>query len=182
MPSKIDVRPSAYIYIVILLFLVPIKWILAWILAAGFHEICHLIAVKLSGGAIHSVIIGLSGAKIECSPLSRTKSLIAVLSGPIGGLLPLLFARWIPRTALCCWLLSVYNLLPLLHLDGGRATEIVLGSKAVIVQNIFLIVLSIGALYISFVLHFGFLPLGLIAILWLKNRNTPCKQSACKVQ
>lgn len=182
MPSKIDVRPSAYIYIVILLFLMPIKWILAWMFAAGFHETCHFIAVKLSGGEIHRVIIGLSGAKIECGPLSRTKSLFAVLSGPVGGLLPLLFARWIPRTALCCWLLSVYNLLPLLHLDGGRAIEILLGPKARAIQRISLILLSVGALYISFVLHFGLLPLSLIAILWLKNRNTPCKRSACKLQ
>lgn len=182
MLSKINVRPSTYIYLVILLFLVPIKWILAWMFAAGFHEICHLVAVKLSGGEIHRVIIGLSGAKIECSSLSKMKGLFAVLSGPIGGLLPLLFARWFPRTALCCWLLSVYNLLPLLHLDGGRAIEILLGSKAAVIQRIFLILLSFGAMYISFVLHFGLLPLGIIAILWLKNRNTPCKQSTCKLQ
>lgn len=182
MLSKIDVRPSTYIYIVILLFFIPIKWILAWILAAGFHEMCHLIAVKIFGGEIYRITIGLNGAKIDCSPLSRVKSLFAVLSGPIGGLLPLLFARWFPRTALCCWLLSVYNLLPLLHLDGGRAIEILLGSKAAVIQRIFLILLSIGAIYISFVLHVGLLPFGFIVILWLKNRNTPCKPSACKLQ
>ena len=182
MLSKIDIRPHTYIYIVVLLFLAPLKWILAWLLAAAFHEMCHIVAVKFCDGEIQRIIIGLGGTKIECSALNRSKSLLAVLSGPLGGLLPLLFARWIPRTAFCCWVLSIYNLLPLLHLDGGRAVEIVLGTKALIIENLFLIFLSIGALYISCILHFGPLPLCVAAFLWLKKRNTPCKRSACKLQ
>lgn len=182
MLSKFDIMPYTYIYITIMLLLVPFKWILAWLLAAAFHEMCHIIAVKLCGGEIQRMLIGLGGAKIECSALNRTKSLLAVLSGPLGGLLPLLLARWIPRTAFCCWMLSIYNLLPLLHLDGGRAVEIVLGKKAVIIEKLFLIFLSIGALYVSFILHFGPFPLCIAAFLWLKKRNTPCKRSACKLQ
>lgn len=182
MGAKIDIRPNTYIYMVLLLFLIPIKWILAWVFAAGFHEICHLIAVKACGGEIYSITVDLGGAKMECSPMSDKKRLFAVLSGPIGGLFPLLFARWIPRTALCCWFLSMYNLLPLLHLDGGRALEIFLGAKAVIVQRLFLLALSIGAVYLSIVLRFGLLPVVIIALLWLKNRKSPCKPGVCKVQ
>ena len=182
MPAKIDLKPNTYIYLVLLLFLIPIKWVLAWVFAAGFHEVCHWLAVKLCDGEIYSISIGLGGAKMECSPMSNKKKLFAVLSGPIGGLLPLLFARWIPRIALCSWVLSMYNLLPLLHLDGGRVLEILLGSKAVAIQKFFLIVISVGALYMSFVLQFALLPLGIIVILWLKSRNTPCKPSACKLQ
>lgn len=182
MPAKINLIPNTYIYLVLLLFLLPTKWVLAWVLAAGLHEVCHWLAVKLCGGDIYSVTIGIGGAKIECSPMTDKKKLFAVLSGPIGGLLPLFFARWIPRTALCSWLLSMYNLLPLLHLDGGRVLEILLGSKAITIQRFFLIVLSVGALYLSLVLHFGLVPLGIIVTLWLKSRNTPCKPSACKLQ
>ena len=127
MDAKIDIRPNTYIYIVLLLFLLPLKWLLAWCLAAGVHEGCHWLAVRLCGGEIYKITIGLSGAKMECSPMSAKKSLIAVLSGPVGGLVPILFARWIPRTALCCWLLTMYNLLPLLHLDGGRVIQILIG-------------------------------------------------------
>ncbi len=182
MPAKIDIRPNTYIYVVLLLFFIPIKWLFAWIFAAGFHEVCHWLAVKLCGGVVYSITIGLGGAKMECSPMSSKKSLFAVLCGPVGGILIVLFARWIPRTALCSWLLTMYNLLPLLHLDGGKAIEILFGSKAVLIEKLFLILLSIGALYLSFVLRFGLLPLGFMAILWLKKRNFPCKPAICKVQ
>ena len=182
MRAKIDIRPNTYIYIVLLIFLIPLKWLLAWIFAAVFHEFCHWLAVKLCGGEIYRMTIGLSGAKMECGPMSNKKKLFAVLSGPIGGLIPLLFARWIPRTALCCWLLSMYNLLPLFCLDGGRAVAILFGSKAIVIQRLFLLALSIFAAYLSVVLHFGLLPLGIIVILWLKNRKSPCKPGVCKVQ
>lgn len=182
MPAKINIRPNTYIYMVLLLFFIPLKWLFAWMLAAGFHEACHWLVVKLCGGEIYSITIGIGGAKMECGPMSNAKRLMAVLSGPLGGLLPLLFARWIPRTALCCWLLSMYNLLPLLNLDGGRALEILLGNKAAILQKIFLIALSIGAVYLSLVLHFKLFPLVIIAVLWLKNGKSPCKPGACKVQ
>ena len=182
MQTKIDIRPTTYIYLVLLLFLVPIKWLLAWLFAAGFHEVCHWLAVKLCRGEVYSITFGIAGAKMECSPMTNKKSLFTVLCGPLGGLLLLVFARWIPRTALCSWFLSMYNLLPLLPLDGGRVLEILFGNKAFILQKIFLILLSIGAVFASIILHFGLLPLVIISVLWLKSRNTPCKPDACKVQ
>ena len=94
----------------------------------------------------------------------------------------LLFAQWLPRTALCSWLLSIYNLFPLLSLDGGRALEILLGSKAIVIQKIFLLMLSIVAVYLTVILRFGLFPIAIIALLWVKSRNTPCKLRACKVQ
>lgn len=182
MQTKFDVKPNTYIYIVLLLFLVPLKWLFAWLFAAGFHEVCHWIAVKLCGGEIYSITIGLGGAKMECGPMTKRKRLLAVLCGPLGGLFLLLFARWIPRVAICSWFLSLYNLLPLRQLDGGRALEILIGEKTFILQKVFLIALSVGAIYISVVFHFGLLPVAIIAVLWLKSRNTPCKPGSCKVQ
>lgn len=182
MPAKINIRPNTYIYIVLLLFFIPLKWLFAWMLAAGFHEVCHWLAVKLCGGDIYRITIGIGGAKMECGPMSNKKRLFAILSGPLGGLLPVLFARWLPRTALCCWLLSMYNLLPLLNLDGGRAIAILIGTKALILQKVFLIMLSIIAVYVSLVLHFKLLPLLIVAIVLIKNRKSPCKPGACKVQ
>ena len=182
MQTKIHIKAVTYIYIVMLLFLVPLKWLFAWLFAAGFHEVCHWIAVKLCGGEIYSITIGLSGAKMECGPMTKMKRLFAVLLGPFGGLFLVLFARWIPRVALCSWFLSLFNLLPLLQLDGGRALEILLGEKALILQKIFLIVLSVVAIYVSVILRLGLLPLGIIVVLWLKSRNSPCKPGSCKVQ
>lgn len=182
MQTKIDIRPNTYIYIVLLLFLVPLKWLFAWLFAAGFHEVCHWIAVKLCGGEIYGITIGLGGAKIECGPMAKRKRLFAVLCGPVGGLFLLLFARWTPRVALCSWFLTLYNLLPLRQLDGGRALEILLGKKTIVFEKIFLIVLSVGAMYISVFLRMGLFPAAIIAVLWMKSRNFPCKPGGCKVQ
>jgi len=178
----IDVKPNIYIYIALLLFLIPLKWLLAWFLAAGFHEACHYLAVKLCGGEIYSITIGISGAKMECTSMSKKRRLLCVLSGPAGGLLLIISGRWLPRVAICSWLLSFYNLMPLLSLDGGRALEILIGSKAITVQQIFLFLLGSGAFYLFLIQNFGLLPLGIVLILWLKNRNNPCKPGICKVQ
>lgn len=182
MRTKIDIRPNTYIYMVLLLLLIPIKWLLAWGLAAGFHEICHWFAAKLCGGEIRGITVGLGGAKMECSPMPKGKRVLTVLSGPIGGLLPLLFAQWMPRTALCCWFLSMYNMLPLICLDGGKVIEILLGARAVIVQRLFLLVLSLVAVYVATVLDLGLLPMIIAVLLWLKSRNNPCKPGVSKVQ
>lgn len=182
MQTKIDIKPVTYIYIVMLLFLVPLKWLLAWLFAAAFHEACHWIAVKLCGGEIHSISVGLGGAKMECGPMTKRKRLLAILCGPLGGLFLVLFATWIPRIALCSWFLSMFNLLPLRQLDGGRALEILFGKNAIILQKIFIIMLSAGAIYVSIILPFGLLPFVIIIVIWVKSRNSPCKPSSCKVQ
>lgn len=182
MPGKINIKPNTYIYLVLLLFLVPLRWLLAWVFAAVIHEMCHYFAVRLCGGEIYRITIGLGGAEMQCSPMSRRKCFFAVLAGPLGGMIPVLFAQWMPYVALCCCALSAYNLLPLLHLDGGRAVEIIFGQRAVHIQRSFLILLTVCTVYSSFVMRLGLLPLVATVLLWLKNRNNPCKPGCCKVQ
>lgn len=182
MQTKINIKPITYIYVVLMVFLLPLKWLFAWLFATVFHEVCHWFAVKLCGGEIYSLTVGLDGAKMECGPMSNRKNLVSVLCGPFGGLLLVLLGKWMPRVALCSWFLSIYNLLPLLPLDGGRALEILFGQKARVFQRVFLCFLTFGALYALVILRFGFLPLVIVAALWLKNRNSPCKPGVCKVQ
>ena len=181
---RVNVKPNTYIYLVLLMFLVPIKWLAAWLLAVSFHELCHWAAVKLCGGEIFELAVGIGGAKMECGPLTNGKRLLAVLSGPIGGLALVLLGRWLPRTALCSWLLSIYNLLPLRPLDGGRALEILLGQRPAFafIEKLILILMSTAALYGAIILHFGLLPLAIMAGLWLKHRKSPCTPHVCRVQ
>ena len=61
--------------------------------------------------------------------MSTTKTLICVLAGPIGSLLLLLYIRWIPRIAFCALVQTIYNLLPIYPLDGGRAIRCLLDMK-----------------------------------------------------
>ena len=181
---KVYVKENTYIYLVILLFLVPIPWLCAWCVAVCFHELCHWLSVKLLGGAVYSLTIGMTGANMVCQTLTDGKELISVLAGPLGGFLLALTAKWFPRVALCSWVLSVYNFLPLLPLDGGRALQILLKSRAgfYIIEKIVLVAVTLFAAYLAICLRFGVLPLAVTVILWLKNRKRPCKADVCKVQ
>lgn len=101
--------------------ILPLNWVLAGIIAAGFHELCHCLMVKVMGGRVWEFRIGVGGAVMETSPMSTGRELLCVLAGPLGGILLMLFYRWIPRVAICAGLQSAFNMLPIYPLDGGRA-------------------------------------------------------------
>ena len=103
------------------LLMLPIHWIAAAVIAAGVHEACHLIALKLCGCRLAGFSIGSSGATIETEPLSPVAEMICSLAGPLGSLALLLVARWMPHIALCAAVQGIFNLLPVPALDGGRA-------------------------------------------------------------
>lgn len=120
------VAPSAFVSLALAVLLLPLRWILAAITAAVFHECCHLAAVKLLGGRMTRLTVGTNGAVIQADELYKGCELCCILAGPIGGLLLLLFARWVPALAVCALVQSCYNLLPLEPLDGGRALRCLL--------------------------------------------------------
>ena len=101
--------------------ILPLNWVLAGIIAAGFHELCHCLTVKAMGGRVWEFRIGVGGAVMETSPISTGRELLCVLAGPLGGIFLMLFYRWIPRVAISAGLQSAFNLLPIYPLDGGRA-------------------------------------------------------------
>ncbi len=181
---KVNIKPSAYIFFVLLLFLVPFPWLLGWGIAVVFHELCHYIAVRFCGGEVHSLELEPTGANMQCSTMTTGKALFCVLFGPIGGLLPIFADSVFPQLALCSFLLSAYNLLPILPLDGGRALNILLGDGKLfsVVQWTVLIFLTIILVFIAYWLQFILLPLIMICSLWLRSGKIPCKEFVYKLQ
>lgn len=102
------------------LFLVPLQWIAAAVVAAAFHEFCHYVVLRLCGGKANGVLIGLTGVKMRIAGLSNEQELLCALAGPVGSFFLLFLARWLPRTAICAGVQGIYNLLPVYPLDGGR--------------------------------------------------------------
>ena len=174
---QISVKPNTYIYLTFLLFTVPLRWIISWLIASAFHELCHIFAVKLCRGKVYSLTVGIGGADIQCSNLSDRLRIFAILSGPVGGLVFSLLGNWFPRVALCSFFLSIYNLIPIMPFDGGRAFSILLINKRMFFcfQRVFIIIAFIIALFVVLYFRLGPLPLLIVFVIWLKNRNTPCK-------
>lgn len=117
----LDIHGPFMIMLSLSLLVLPLQWIGAALLAGMFHELCHAAAVLLCGGKIYSLRIGIHGAAMDVPPMPYRHELLCALAGPLGGFLLLPLAKWIPRTVLFAVFHSLYNLLPVYPMDGGRA-------------------------------------------------------------
>lgn len=165
-------------WLAILLFLLPLRWLVAALLAACIHELGHYIAVCLCGGNIQSIRLGVSGAEMRASGLTGWQEILCLLAGPLAGLLPLLLCKILPTLALCGLIQTLYNLIPIYPLDGGKILHSLIrlcgGSNRlyIAVEHTFLLVVVIACIYLY--LRFG------ISLLFFMVpfifRKTPCKQ------
>lgn len=191
--KKIHISPWFCFFAAFLLFLVPLRWLMASWLAAGVHELCHAAAITLCGSRIWEMKIGIYGAKLETEPMSPGMELICALAGPAGSFLMVLFMNLYPEAALCGILHGMFNLLPLYPLDGGRALRCLFnlicpgasGERAFLIfQKILLVIISAGVCVIAAFLK-SFLVLvssALLFLLGLAKRKIPCKPDRYAVQ
>ena len=185
------IAPEVCLQLALLLLLIPLHWLAAWIAAACIHELCHLIAIWLCGVPVQRIIIGFSGARIHTGPMTGKQEFFCALAGPFGAMLTIMYARQIPVTALFCCAQSLYNLLPIYPLDGGRALRCILrpiGSKGEKVEQI-IKRLTIGTIFAA-----GFAACIVFRCIWLGavlglgvylqciRRKIPCKPGADQVQ
>jgi len=112
---------------VILILIVPVKWLIAALLAATVHECFHLVAIFLQGGKILGIRIGAGGTVIYTDLQDYKSELYAALAGPIGSFLLVGLYAVVPRVALCAFVQGCFNLIPVFPLDGGRILHSVCG-------------------------------------------------------
>lgn len=187
------VSGTSCIFLALMVLVLPLKWLLAAVFAAAVHEGFHIAAVYLLGGAVQGFSLDSGGAVISAAPMSRGKELVCLLAGPMGSLVLLFFAKWLPRTSVCAVIQSVYNLLPFLNLDGGKALRCVLSffcaedaaSKMCdTVQRLFSAALILLGLYAALRLCLGWMPLILALYISVKAGviKIPCKKTSVGVQ
>lgn len=128
MAHKITISAPGCIMLAAGLLLVPLRWFLAALLAAAIHECCHILAISLCGGRIFHLQIGATGITLLTERFTGWRGAVCAMSGPAGALLLLPLYRWCPRLVFCGMAQSLWNLLPVYPLDGGRALRCILES------------------------------------------------------
>lgn len=189
MPGR-RISVGLFLGLALMLMLLPLQWIIAALTAAAFHELCHLMCLRICGGKVTGFSFGRMGAIIDAAPVSPGKELVCALAGPLGSLLLLIFLRIFPRLAICGAFHAAFNLLPVYPLDGGRALRCALQLLSpnrwtktfMIFQRVFLLGLTLLSLWAFFVKGLGPLPAFFVVLLWSNVKNTPCKADYLQVQ
>ena len=186
----VTVRPLCYIIVAASVLLIPLRLVLAFMIAITVHELGHYLALKFMNVKIYALTVGTDGVLIDTEPMDRSKELLTTAAGPVFGLLPLLFYRQIPLVALFACLQTVYNLLPIYPHDGGRIIACICsGSKAgAVIQTLLryatYFVLCFLSFSCTFVLGLGIVPIVAVFVFIIKNlgRKTPCNQYQTALQ
>ncbi|MDO5783699.1 MAG: hypothetical protein Q4P20_01400 [Eubacteriales bacterium] len=122
--AKLHVSPSFYIFWSLFCLLDNEGILPLFLCAAVIHELGHVIAIYACGGYICGIQLSAAGAVLEQGrQLSGLADCAVSLAGPAAGMA----AAWVctmaglPMLAGANIMLSVFNCLPLLPLDGGCA-------------------------------------------------------------
>lgn len=125
------ITPLGCIIFAAALLILPLRFLLAAAAAAAIHEGCHYAAIRLCGGKVYAVRMGVGKTVIEAQPLEGLRGLLCAGAGPAGSLALLALARRFPLLALCGMAQGLYNLLPIYPMDGGRMMRCAMESVAV---------------------------------------------------
>ena len=117
---EIEISAGTYIGAALCVLLLPMNWLLGWLVAVSVHEGGHIIALKLCRLPIRGIRIGLWGAEISVPVMSPGQELICAAAGPVFSFMLLFAAGWIPVAPLIGMVQGLFNLLPIYPLDGGR--------------------------------------------------------------
>ena len=107
--------------------------LLSLLAAVSVHEIGHIAAIHALGNSVGNIRLEPSGFKIEYMGFfSKKDELCSALAGPLGGLVFFFAAKHFDAlnlSAQISLIYSIFNLLPIFPLDGGRVLYIYLANK-----------------------------------------------------
>ena len=125
-PPKIEVSPGFLLLLGALFWLDEGVGLLPWgLLACTVHELGHVASAAMLGGRVMCLSMTVVGAELDikyAAPLTYSQDSLVALAGPAANLLAgglALSLHWELAAALTL-AVGVFNLLPILPLDGGR--------------------------------------------------------------
>lgn len=189
----IEIYSEVFLIWAFLFLILPLDWILAAVIAAFIHEMSHISAVYVFKGRILKLKIVPGGCVLETDTLWIWQEFLSIFLGPLGSLMLLAFSRTIPQIAVCGLLHGLYNLMPVLPLDGGRLLQLLFYRFCPLYADWLMqwIAISVSIFFSVFAIcyqiynpNIRLLPL-FIALLWdikFMPRKIPCKPSKTGLQ
>lgn len=183
MKNSVEITPGACFAGVIMLLLLPLRWVSAAVFAAAVHEFWHYGAIRLCGGMVYGLKIGTDGVVMDTEPLNGWKELVCAAAGPAGSFFLLLGAKYWPAAALCALIQGGFNLIPLYPLDGGRVLRCGLanlfphlsGKTLRMTEGVIFLITAFAVLYGICRLQAG--VFGMVCVALLLSRFFPVKKS-----
>ena len=171
--------------------LLPLDWLISCVGAAVFHELCHLVAIYLCSGSWQGVVVSSNTARIPLPPLLWWQELLCAIAGPVGGFFLWFLYPVFPQMAVCGLVQSLYNLLPIFPMDGGRVLRCLADRVLNPAYSDYLcefigaltkgVLLAIGV-FALICLEFGPVPLMVAVSILLKTGKYPCNHTRFAVQ
>lgn len=137
---KLNVSTGALLLLAALYFFLPLNMFAALLLSAVAHESGHLLALKLTGQQVTGLSADGGGATISRrGQTGRVEEAFCAVAGPAAGIVYALAASLLGKvtgstlltsSAGMSIVLSAFNMLPALPLDGGRIMVAALGDKS----------------------------------------------------
>ena len=176
----------------LLVLILPLDWLGAIVIAAVFHELCHILMVLAFGGSISEIRFKTTGCEIKTNTMGEWAQFFSILAGPLGSFSLLALCRTAPKLAICGLIQGLSNLIPVLPLDGGRLLFLLLyrlcPAKAEKVMRFvtigIAILFALLSIYLSTAASAGLWPILLVLFCMIRvlSRKIPCKPSQIRVQ
>lgn len=134
-PLRLEFSPGALLLIALLYFFDSLGIVAAAVPAVMIHEFGHFIMLTLCGCRVTRLRLGFFGMEMDYAGMpDPAQMLCSTALGPVAGAIYgaaalMLPGRYFRLSGMLSLLLSGFNLLPILPLDGGRIAATMLGEK-----------------------------------------------------
>lgn len=118
--TKVVISAGAYFALAAAVLILPVNLLLSAILAAAFHELCHLAVMWILGISVAEIRVGMGSVQIITGLMAPAQELLCAIAGPCGSFVLLFLSKYAPVLSLCGLIQGLFNLLPFYPLDGGR--------------------------------------------------------------